>query len=178
MKIKRLKPSYGWLYLFLALSVTAPCMASSKIAPHYSPVEIQIIADDGQYFPIYPVTKRHLKRETRAYLEAINGENYSIQIRNHTNQRVGVVIAVDGRNIISGKQSYLKHSENMYILSPYETQTYAGWRTSSSDIHRFYFTDLEDSYAHAFGDDSAMGVIAVAVYEEKQPFFTRREKNT
>ncbi len=150
-------------------------MASSKIAPYYSPVDIQIIADDGRFFPLYPVTQRHLKNETRAYLEAINGENYSIQIRNHTNQRVGLVIAVDGRNIISGKKSNLKHSENMYILGAYETQTYAGWRTSSSDIHRFYFTDIEDSYAHAFGDDSAMGVIAVAVYEEKQPFFTRRE---
>ena len=35
---------------------------------------------------------------------------------------------------------------------------------------------MEDSYAHAFRDDSAMGVIAVAVYEEKRPFFTSLEK--
>ena len=151
-------------------------MASSKIEPHYSPVDIQIVADDGSHFPIYPVFQRYLKGETRAYLEAVNGENYSLQIRNRSNQRIGLVIAVDGRNIISGKKSNLKHSENMYILGPYETQMYSGWRTSSRDIHRFYFTDIEDSYAHAFDDDSAMGVIAVAVFEENQPLFTYREK--
>ncbi len=173
MKIKLLE--YGWLYLLLVLSVAAPCMASSKYAPH-SPVGIHVIADNGTHFPIYPVKQRFLKNEKRAYLEALNGENYSLQIRNYSDRRVGLVIAVDGRNIISGKQSTLKHSENMYILGPYETQTYSGWRTSTHDIHRFYFTDIEDSYAHAFGDDSAMGVIAVAVYEEKLPFFTKREK--
>jgi len=64
----------------------------------------------------------------------------------------------------------------MYILGAYETQSYAGWRTSSRDIHRFYFTEFEDSYAHAFEDDSAIGVIAVAVYEEKQPFFSKRKE--
>jgi len=176
MKIKHLILTYGWLWLLLAVSLAVPCMASSKFKPHYSPADVQIIADNGDYFRIYPVFQRHLKNETRAYLEAINGENYSLQIRNHSNQRVGLVIAVDGRNIISGKKSTLKHSENMYILGPYETQTYSGWRTSSQDIHRFYFTDIEDSYAHAFDDDSAMGVIAVAVFEEKQPFFTRGKK--
>ena len=176
MKIKQLKLRHGWLYLLLALSVTVPCMASSKIEALHNPIDIQIIADDGQIFPIYPVTHLDVKRETRAYLEAINGKNYSIQIRNHTNQRIGLVIAVDGRNIISGKKSNLKRSENMYVLGPYETQHYAGWRTSSNDIHRFYFTEIEESYAHAFGDDSAMGVIAVAVYEEKHSFFSKRNK--
>jgi len=167
---------FGLLWILLALSLTVPCLASSKFDQYYQAVEIEIIADNGKRFSIYPVTQRHLKNEYRAYVEAINGENYSLNIRNHSNQRLGLVIAVDGRNIISGKKSKLKHHENMYILGPYETQSYSGWRTSSKDIHRFYFTDSDDSYAEAFDDDSAMGVIAVAVYEEKQPFFTRYEK--
>jgi hypothetical protein len=168
---------FGLLWMLLALSLTVPCLASSKLDQNYHPVEIEIIADNGNHFSIYPVTQRHLKNEYRAYVEALNGENYSLNIRNHSNKRLGLVIAVDGRNIISGKKSKLKHNENMYILGPYETQSYSGWRTSSKDIHRFYFTEFEDSYAHAFDDDSAMGVIAVAVYEEKQPLFiTRHEK--
>ena len=171
--------TFGLLCIALALSLTAPCMASSKINHYHQPIEIEIISDNGDSFSIYPVTQRHLKNEYRSYVEAINGENYSLNIRNHSNQRLGLVIAVDGRNIISGEKSKLKHSENMYILGPYETQSYAGWRTSSKDIHRFYFTEFENSYAHAFDDDSAMGVIAVAVYEEKQPFFSKRkEKKT
>jgi hypothetical protein len=168
--------NFGCLWILLALSLTAPCIASSKFEQNYQPIQIEIISDNGEAFSIYPVTQRHLKNEYRAYVQAIHGENFSLNIRNHSNQRLGLVIAVDGRNIISGKQSKLKHNENMYILGPYETQSYSGWRTSSSDIHRFYFTDVEDSYAHAFDDDSAMGVIAVAVFEEKQPLFTRHEK--
>jgi hypothetical protein len=37
------------------------------------------------------------------------GENYSIVIRNNTPERIGVVIAVDGRNIITGEKSFLKN---------------------------------------------------------------------
>lgn len=178
---------FKWLGIVLILSltmlsVTATCMASSKYGTRhapvpYQPVEIEIISDRGDAFSIYPVTQRHLKNEYRAYVEAINGENYSIKIHNHSNQRLGLVIAVDGRNIISGKKSKLKHNERMYIVGPYESQTHAGWRTSSKDIHRFYFTEAEDSYAEAFNDDSAMGVIAVAVFEEKQAFLTHRSNN-
>ena len=176
IKVNRKFLKCGLLWMLLTLSLTVPCLASSKFDQNYQPIEVEIISDNGNTFSIYPVTQRHLKNEYRSYIEAINGENYSLNIRNHSNQRIGLVIAVDGRNIISGKKSKLKHNENMYILGPYETQSYSGWRTSSKDIHRFYFTEIEDSYAHAFADDSAMGVIAVAVFEEKQPLFTRHDK--
>ena len=173
---------FKWLGLFFSLSLTAPSMAANPYGQNSMPInnqhlEIEIIADDGSVFTTYPVTQRHLKNEYRTYVEAIYGENYSLKIHNHSNQRLGLVIAVDGRNIISGKHSKLKNNESMYILGPRETQTYSGWRTSNKDIHRFFFTEIEDSYAHAFGDDSAMGVIAVAVFEEKQPYFSWREKN-
>jgi hypothetical protein len=79
-----------------------------------------------------------------------------------------VVVAVDGRNIISGARSDLERGEPMYILGPWDTQIYSGWRTSLADVHEFYFTDWQDSYAEAFGDRSARGVIAVAVYREKE----------
>jgi hypothetical protein len=79
---------------------------------------------------------------------------------------VGLVIAVDGRNIISGKQSWLRNDERMYILGPYGRGEFKGWRTSLDSINRFYFTEVADSYAAAFRDESAMGVIAVAVYPE------------
>jgi hypothetical protein len=85
-----------------------------------------------------------------------------------TPERIGVVIAVDGRNIISGKRSDLKNTEAMYIVNGYEQGEYDGWRTASDRVHKFYFTDMADSYAlHTFGDSTAMGVIAVAVYREK-----------
>jgi hypothetical protein len=57
----------------------------------------------------------------------------------------------------------------MYVLGAWDTQSYAGWRANLDAINEFYFTDWSDSYAEAFGDRSARGVIAVAVYREVPP---------
>ncbi len=169
INLQILKPLHQYrmlVILLLGLAIAAP-VSYSKILTNSSNVEVEIINDHGQSFDVYPLQNRNPQREFRTYVEAIKGENYALRIRNLSNKRIGLVIAVDGRNIISGEKSYLNNKESMYILKPYETQTYAGWRTSESDIHRFYFTDVEDSYAHAFNDRSAMGVIAIAVFEEK-----------
>jgi hypothetical protein len=104
------------------------------------------------------------------YVEAVKGDRYSVQVTNRTGRRIGVVVAVDGRNIISGSKSDLKRNERMYIIGPYETNTFEGWRTGTDRTNRFYFTEQPDSYAEkVFGDASAMGTIALAVYREKLP---------
>ncbi|MCI5224040.1 MAG: hypothetical protein D3924_15560, partial [Candidatus Electrothrix sp. AR4] len=123
-------------------------------------ISVEVIADQGYIFPTYPVRSDH--GTYRAYLQAKRNARYGVRIRNNTDRRVGVVVTVDGRNIISGKKSYLRNTEKMYILAPYGVGTYRGWRTSSNRINRFYFTNEGDSYADAWGDNSAMGVIAVA----------------
>jgi len=127
-------------------------------------VEVRIVTDDGRTLPTYPAKMRH--GVCKVYAEAIKGDHYRIEVRNRLNRRIGLVIAVDGRNIISGTKSWLKNNERMYILEPYGSEEFAGWRTARDRINRFYFTDVPDSYASAFGDESAMGVIAVALYPE------------
>ncbi len=136
-------------------------------------VEVEVRSDGGRSMPLYPAGWRFPNR--RAYLEAVKGENYSIIVRNRLDRRVGVVVAVDGRNIISGKKSWLRNSERMYILEPYGTGEYTGWRTGMDTINRFYFTSAGDSYAAAFNDRSAMGVIAVAVYPEVRGYLESQE---
>jgi hypothetical protein len=129
-------------------------------------VEVRIVTDDGRTLPTYPVQLSHGVR--KVYTEAIKGNHYRIAVKNRINRRVGLVIAVDGRNIISGKKSWLKSNERMYIIEPHGSGEFAGWRTAQDRINRFYFTDIPDSYAAAFGDESAMGVITVAIYPEVQ----------
>jgi len=129
-------------------------------------VSVEVIAANGASFEQFPVNDRGAAY--RAYLQAERNAPYRIRIRNQTARRVAVVVAVDGRNIISGAQSDLARGEPMYILGPYETQDYSGWRTSMTDVHEFFFTEWQDSYAEAFGDRSARGVIAVAAYREKE----------
>jgi hypothetical protein len=131
-------------------------------------IEVSIASDNGQFLPFYPMKSRPTLK--KVYAEAVKGDHYRIIIRNNLNRRVGVVVAVDGRNIISGQKSWLKNNERMYILEPYATNEYSGWRTAQDKINRFYFTDVPDSYAAAFGDESAMGVIAVVAYPEIQRY--------
>lgn len=143
-------------------------LANAQAEARHEPrdVTVEIVDERGRRFEQFPV--RRDGDGYRAYLQAERGETYRIRIRNHTGERLGVVVAVDGRNIISGRRSELERKEPMYVLSPYEREELAGWRTSLDDVHEFYFTDWKDSYAEAFRDRSAKGVIAVAVYREKE----------
>jgi hypothetical protein len=150
--------------MFRPAVLLAALLASPAFPSHrHQDVTVEVIDRNGNAFQQFPVSA------SRAYLRAENGERYRIRVRNHSGERIGLVIAVDGRNIISGQRSELARREPMYILSPWETDDYSGWRTSLDEVHEFYFTQWEDSYAAAFGDRSARGVIAVAVYHEDAP---------
>jgi hypothetical protein len=131
-------------------------------------IEVSIASDNGRMLPFYPAKSQPTLK--KVYAEAIKGDLYRIIVRNKLNRRVGVVIAVDGRNIISGQKSWLGNNERMYIIEPYAVNEYSGWRTAQDKINRFYFTEVPDSYAAAFGDQSAMGVIAVVAYPEIQRY--------
>ncbi|MBI4684524.1 MAG: hypothetical protein HY755_04940 [Nitrospirae bacterium] len=156
----------------IVIVLTAVFMLSS--APAFSHwggrVRIEVISDRGNEFLTLPFKEFQTggTHVIKRYLEAKKGENYSIVIRNNMSERIGVAIAVDGRNIITGKKSYLKNNEMMYIVEPYGYTKLEGWRTDDNTVHRFYFTDVQDSYAvRTFSDTSAMGVIAIAVFREK-----------
>jgi hypothetical protein len=133
-------------------------------------VDVTVVSERGRTLPQYPLREGGAG-VYKAYLEATQGQRYSVQIRNRTNERIGVVVAVDGRNIISGDRSNLRPDERMYVLGPYQQERYEGWRTGKNRVNRFYFTDAGDSYAGAWEDYSAMGVIAVAAFRElsRQP---------
>jgi hypothetical protein len=147
--------------IFAMLLLGATAALGAKVGDR---VQVEILTDKGLSLSLYPTGASHPKK--KVYAEAVKGDEYTILIRNLLPRRVALVVAVDGRNIISGKKSWLRNNERMYILGPYETGQYGGWRTGRERVNRFYFTDAGDSYAAAFGDGSAMGVIAVAVYPE------------
>lgn len=151
--------------LSLAIAICSTTLWAGGVG---SAVDVRIVTDDGRTVPTYPATASH--RLQKVYAEAVKGDHYRIEVTNRLNRRVGLVIAVDGRNIISGAKSWLKSNERMYILEPYASGQFSGWRRSQDRVNRFFFTDAPDSYAAAFGDGSAMGVIAVATYAEAQRY--------
>jgi len=159
------------LFIIMAVLVSAATAFGHGRAPLTAEVSVEISSDDGRVLQSFPASDRW-KQETRVikkYCEAKKGENYGIVIRNNSPERLAVVIAVDGRNIITGSRSNLRNNETMYIVNAYEQVRYDGWRTAENEIHRFYFTEPADSYSvRTFADSSAMGVIAVAIYREKE----------
>jgi hypothetical protein len=161
-----LRYSLKTLAAALGLMMLSSTCAAWQVHPR---ITLEIVADDGRVLRQFDVTRASERDTRRAYLEATKGQRYGIRVRNHTGGRIGLVLAVDGRNIISGKKSNLRRSEPMYILNPYQTASYNGWRTSDVQVHRFFFTESGESYAGAFGDHSAMGVIAVAAFAEEAP---------
>jgi len=167
----------------IAIATSTPALAQSS-GPLPGEVTIEIVSDSGSIFRTIPHQSFRTDgtRVIKNYLQAKKGENYGIVIRNNTPGRIGAVIAVDGRNIISGKRSELKNSEIMYIVNGYDSARYDGWRTSQDQVHRFYFTEPADSYSvKSFADSSAMGVIAVAIYREKerpQPLYEENKRES
>jgi hypothetical protein len=141
---------------------------SASAGRHYKNggVDLEIISDYRGNLRKFSVAsdRSHVERN---YVIAKDNEKYRIRVSNRSDRRVGLVIAVDGRNIISGKKSYLESNERMYILEPYQTQEIEGWRTGRNRTNRFYFSSMDDSYAADFGDYTAMGVVALAVYKER-----------
>lgn len=160
-----------FLAMFIALAGLTACSSYSASADNYVtsrpylPVTLSVQGDNQGTLPEFPLSDN--AAHYRAYIQATPNERYRLRVTNNSDRRVGLVIAVDGRNIISGKKSYLSNNERMYILNPHDSADYDGWRSSTSQTNRFYFTHVADSYAAAWGDTSAMGVIAMAVYPER-----------
>lgn len=125
----------------------------------------------------YPAGFDNKTFSTRSYVAVENNERYRIRVYNKSSGRIGLVIAVDGRNIISGSRSNLSPSERMYILGPYGTGEFEGRRTGKNRVNRFYFTGMNDSYASAWDDYSAMGVIAIAVFKDRNSQRLQRDKS-
>jgi len=117
----------------------------------------------GRFTPLYPAPDG----SGRYYIEAREGAPYVIRLSNRSGERVGVVLTVDGLNVISGSQDHGRG--RMYVLDPHGRATVRGWRTSLQEVRRFTFVDEEVSYAARTGQsNSRMGWIEVSVYRERR----------
>src|SRR5258705_6614248 len=128
---------------------TLACLAVTAASAHSRDVSVEVLNAGGARFEQFPVSDGGTIH--RAYLRAERNARYLIRVRNCTGDRVGVVVAVDGRNIISGSKSHLERGEPMYILGPYESQGDSGWGTRSSDVRGCFFTERKGSYGAQCG---------------------------
>jgi hypothetical protein len=104
-------------------------------------------------------------KDGRRYIVGTPGHEYALRIRNRTGARVLVVTSVDGVNVISGETA--SPAQSGYVLDPYGSVEIVGWRKSLERTAAFFFTDHGNSYAARTGRPHDVGVIGLAVFQEK-----------
>ena len=126
-------------------------------------VDVQVLVA-GRAAPLYFAPDRRDRR----YFEAGRGRDYALRVRNLTGGRVGVLVSVDGLNVVNGERSRQSRGEAMYVLDPWESATIRGWRTSLDEVRRFVFVDEQRSYASRTGQANGdMGWIRVLAFVER-----------
>lgn len=104
----------------------------------------------------------------RSYVEAIEGAEYELRVRNPLNARVAVALAVDGMNTIDARHTEAWKASK-WVIAPYSTVTIRGWQMSSARARRFYFTTEPDSYGAKIGQTANLGVISAVFFREREP---------
>ena len=102
----------------------------------------------------------------RFYVEALEGAEYSLRIRNPLPVRVAVALSVDGLNTIDARRTTARDASK-WVIEPYGTITVSGWQVSAARARRFYFTGERDSYAAKLGRPEDTGVISAVFFRER-----------
>lgn len=144
----------------LFAAATLPACARMPVSQgRWLQVEVQD-RDSGATLPVYSA-------DGQLYVAGRPGARYGVTIRNLRNERVLVVMSVDGVNVLTGQTA--GWTQNGYVLGPYESGQIAGWRKSDREIAAFEFTAQPESYAARTGRPLDVGVIGVAVFRERRP---------
>lgn len=104
----------------------------------------------------------------RTYIEATEGAEYEVRIRNPYSYRVAVALAVDGLNSIDARHTSAWEASK-WVMAPYETIHITGWQVSSARARHFYFTSERDSYGAKLGQTENLGVISAVFFRERHP---------
>lgn len=152
----------------LAAALAAACVAATPPARAVGRrVDVEIVdRDTGER--ISPVFHRG-----EWWIAGRPGARYAVSLANRSGMRTLSVISVDGVNAFSGETA--SWDQSGYVLEPSESMRVDGWRKNLGQIAAFEFTALPDSYAARTGRPANVGVIGVAVFDERpQPVVAPR----
>jgi len=146
---------------FLAAALAAVGMSASAQAQTSGSdlVSLQVIdRETGRTAPVW----RHAGR---LFVAGRPGARYGVRITNNSGGRVLVVMSVDGVNVLTGQTA--GYNQKGYILRPYVSADVSGWRKSDTQVAAFTFAPLSQSYAARTGRPGDVGVIGIAVFNER-----------
>ncbi|MDB5827502.1 MAG: hypothetical protein JWQ73_1722 [Variovorax sp.] len=135
----------------------SPPLASTSTGGRWLQLEV-VDRDTGEALPVYSAGGQR-------YAPGRPGARYGLRIRNLRHERVLVVMAVDGVNVLTGQTAGWQ--QNGYVLGPLESGQIDGWRKTDREIAAFEFTAQAQSYAARTGRPLDIGVIGLAVFRER-----------
>jgi len=123
---------------------------------------LELIDESGSILPTY-------MKGGRTYILGLQGQRYSLRIRNGSNRRVEFVASVDGRDVLDVSPAAVENRG--YIVAPYGQVFIDGFRLNNESVAAFRFSSVRNSYAAKMGDARDVGVIGVAVFTEQPPVY-------
>lgn len=128
-----------------------------------SGIEVEIVVDGA------PLPEYEHHPSGRKYVCMKEGDAYSIRLRSRVlSERRLAVISVDGLSVMDGKEA--SWGRGGYVLDPRECVDIPGFRLDNQKVARFVAGKPEESYAQkSGGNPSNIGVIGVAMFQEKSP---------
>ena len=121
-------------------------------------ITIRVVDDRGSPLPTFAAGGR-------SYVMGHDGARYSLRIENQTGARFEAVATVDGLDVIDGQPGSFE--KRGYLVAPWSTVEIDGFRRSEDEVAAFRFGRVKDSYAAKRGNDRNVGVIGVAVFQER-----------
>ena len=107
----------------------------------------------------------------KTFIEAKNGSEYVIEIKNNHYKRVLAVGSVDSLNVLTGKTATINDSG--YIVDAYAAEKIKGFRFSDEEwaMFRFGYKFYGNTYAQSKEDGSEKncGIIGMKFFYEKEP---------
>ena len=160
MSKARLVSIFGSLLLALGGAWAASAQEGRVVRPQYGGFSLEVLVG-GSPLPV-------LYGRGRRYVEAREGAEYDLLLRNPLPVRVAVALSVDGLNTIDARRTSAWESSK-WVIEPYGTIRVSGWQMSARRARRFYFTTERDSYAARLGRASDLGVITAVFFRENAP---------
>lgn len=109
-------------------------------------------------------TYRH--EDGEFYIEGRKGSEYTLKVHNNTNRRSVAVISVDGLSVMDGNMASRKGAG--YVLDAHSVTEVPGWRLDNSQVARFKFGTVPQSFAGRKKKAANVGVIGCVVFFEKE----------
>ncbi len=149
----------GTVLLFQQANAAVVQKSSDRVMRPYPNFQVNVLVNGR------PLAEYHARGRT--YIEALQGAEYEVRLRNSSPDRVAVALSVDGLNTIDARHTSAWNASK-WVIEPYQTITIGGWQMSSDRARRFYFTNERDSYGAKLGQTANLGVISAVFFRERR----------